>query len=75
MRTLEQIIDKLYEIKDEYQDYGYGEIHDEIYYQIKGALEYDMDEALIKQLDELTEQLESHLYYITNTPEFNWIFG
>lgn len=79
MRTLDQIIRKLHDLKDEYDDQGYGDIHDQIYYQIEGAREdYHMnekDESLLKELNELVDQLESHLNYIKNKPEFNWIFG
>lgn len=77
MRTVDQLIDKLRDIKDGYQECGYGELHDEIYYQIKGAIDYKdmMDDDLIKQLDDLTDHLESHLNYVKNEPEFNWVFG
>lgn len=77
MRNLDEIIEKFIELKDEFEDYGYGEIHDNIYAQLMG-IDYENDkddEALIRDLNELVDQLESHLYYITNTPDFNWIFG
>ena len=79
MRTLEQIIERFNELKDEYDEYGYGDVHDQIYYQVCGALEdyeeNEKDEALLKDLNELVDQLESHLYYITNLPDFKWIYG
>ena len=79
MRTLDQIIRKLRQLQNEYIDQGYGDIHDQIYYQIVGAYdeyeENENDESLLKELNELVDQLESHLNYIKNKPEFNWIFG
>lgn len=76
MRTLDQIISKLRVLRDEYDDQGYGDVHDQIQYQIEGAYEEDEnDEALIGELNELVDQLESHLDYIKNKPEFNWIYG
>lgn len=79
MRTLDQITKKLRELRDEYDAYGYGETHDLIHYQLEGIYsdydEAENDEVLIKRLNDLTDQLESHLYYITNLPEFDWIFG
>ena len=79
MRNLEEIVKKFKELRDEYDDYGYGDIHDLIHYQLEGIYddydENEQDEKLLKDLNELVDQLESHLYYITNKPEFKWIFG
>jgi dissimilatory sulfite reductase (desulfoviridin) alpha/beta subunit len=79
MRNLETIVKDLRRIRDEYDEYGYGDIHDQIHYQLEGIFddydEAEQDEALIRNLNVLVEQLEAHLYYITNLPEFNWIYG
>ena len=79
MRTLEEIVKKFRELRDEYDEYGYGDIHDQIHYQLEGIFddydETEQDEALMRNLNELVDQLESHLYYITNLPDFNWIYG
>lgn len=73
MRTLNQIVDRLWELKDEFVEYD-GEIHDNIYYQLEGIAESDDDdEALIKDLNELVDQLEKYLEALKTN--FNWIFG
>jgi hypothetical protein len=77
MRTLDEIERKLWELKDEYVDYD-EDIFDNIYYQLCGLAEgYDdeSDEALMRDLNELVDQLQTHLDYLKKKPDFNWIFG
>ena len=75
MKTLNQIAERLYELKDEFVEYD-EDIHDNIYYQLDGIAESDDDdEALIKDLNELVDQLEKYLESLKTTPNFNWIFG
>lgn len=77
MRTLEQIVLRLKELKEEYLDYD-GKIYDAIYYQINGIYddyeENEGDEDLIRELDLLVDHLEIHLNYIKTAPKFNWIY-
>jgi hypothetical protein len=81
MRTLEQIIEKFNELKDEYYEMGnsFRDIHDYIYGQTCGVLENyaanEKDEDLLQDLNELVDQLESHLDRISNSPDFKWIYG
>ena len=77
MRTLDEIERKLWELKDDSVEYD-EDIHDDIYYQLVGLSEgYDdeNDEALMRDLNELVDQLEAHMKYLKNKPKFNWIFG
>lgn len=75
MRTLNQIVKRLVELKNEFTEYD-EDIHDNIYYQLRGIAESDEDdEALIRDLNELVDQLEKHLDNLKHTPNFNWIFG
>lgn len=77
MRSKEEIYDKLREIRDTYEEYGYHDTHDFVHYQVKGMAEDwdEIDEDLQRKLDNLVDELESHLYYITNEPDINWIYG
>ena len=77
MRNLDQIIEKLLELRDAYDDQGFPEMHDNIHVQII-SIDYDQDqddENLINELNQLVDQLDSHLNYVKNLPDFNWIFG
>ena len=77
MRTLDEIERRLWELKDDSVEYD-EDIHDDIYYQLVGLSEgYDdeNDEALMRDLNELVDQLEAHINYLKNKPKFNWIFG
>ena len=72
MRTLDEIERKLWELKDDSVEYD-EDIHDDIYYQLVGLSEgYDdeNDEALMRDLNELVDQLEAHMNYLKNKPKF-----
>jgi hypothetical protein len=78
MRTLNQIVNKLWELKDEFVEYDADDVHDNIYYQLLGIAEtedIEDDEALMKELDELVTELEKYLESLKSTPNFNWIFA
>ena len=81
MRTLEQIIERFNELKDEYDEMGnfFGDIHDHIHWQTCGVVENyganEKDKDLLQDLNELIDQLESHLNNISNSPDFKWIYG
>jgi hypothetical protein len=78
MRTLNQIVNKLWELKDEFVEYDADDVHDNIYYQLLGIAEtkdVEDDEALMKDLNDLVDQLEKYLESLKTTPNFNWIFA
>lgn len=77
MRSKYEIRNKLVEIRDTYEEYGYHDTHDMVHYQVTGLDEYweEVDDDLLRQLNVLVDELESHLYFITNEPEINWIYG
>jgi hypothetical protein len=77
MRTLEQIVLRFKELKEEYIDHD-GKIYDAIHYQLSGIYddyeENEGDEDLIRKLNMLVDHLEIHLNYIKTAPKFNWIY-
>jgi hypothetical protein len=77
MRSKEEIYNKLREFRDTYDEYGYHDLHDQVYYQISGMNEDwdEMDEDLQRKLSNLVDEIESHIYFITNEPDVNWIYG
>ena len=81
MRTLEQIIERFNELKDEYDEMGnfFSDIKDHIYSQTCGVVEHyeanEKDEDLLQDLNELVDQLGSYLDHISNSPDFKWIYG
>jgi hypothetical protein len=79
MRNLKQVVDRLYELKDEFQDLGEGYLHDDIYIQIKGILDdYDLneeDESLLVELNQMVNELEKYAKALERFSNIKWIFG
>lgn len=77
MRSKEEIYNKLRELRDAFDECGYHDTHDMVYYQISGMNEDwdDISEDLHRQLDELVNELELYLKHISSEPEVNWIYG
>jgi chaperonin cofactor prefoldin len=77
MRSKEEIYNKLRELRDAFDECGYHDTHDLVYYQISGMNEDwdDMSEDLLKSLNELTDSLEAYIKWINTEPEVNWIYG
>ena len=79
MRNLKQITDRLYELKDQFQDLDEGYLHDDIYVQIMGIFddyeENEKDENLLIDLNEMVDQLEKYLKALENFQNIKWIFG
>lgn len=77
MRSKEEIYKALKRLRDEFAEHEDLDTYDNIYYQISGLNEdwNDIDEDLLKSLNELTDSLELHIKWIKHKPELNWIYG
>ena len=76
MRSKEEIYKALKKLINEFDECGCGDTYDMVYYQLEGILEDwdDIDEDLLKSLNELTDSLEAYIKWINNEPELNWIY-
>ena len=79
MRSKEEIRAKFLEIQKSYDELGYDNHHDWVYYQLQGLYEdwddIDSNEELHKEVNKLVDQLEAHIKHIINEPEIDWIYG
>lgn len=79
MRNLKQVADRLYELKDQFQDLGEGYLHDDIYIQIQGIFDdYELneeDENLLIDLNEMVNELEKYAKALERFSNIKWIFG